>query len=175
MTSPTRILREEHQVILRALSLLEGAAARLESGGALAGEGWWEGLLAWLRDFADRNHHAKEEEHLFPALGQAGVPAEGGPVGVMLEEHTEGRALVRAMAERGGPARAEAARRYVRLLRAHIDKEDEVLFPLAEAVLDSPTQALVARHFEKVLAEQGPAASIAGAEAALDRLAADLG
>jgi len=174
VTSPTQTLREEHRLILRALSLLEEAAGRLDAGGTVP-EIWWERLLAWLRDFADRNHHAKEEEHLFPALAEAGVPAAGGPVGVMLDEHMEGRALIRAMAERTGAARAEAARDYVHLLRAHIDKENAVLFLLVEAVLDSATQARVGRDFEKIEVAQGRAASLDGAEADLDRLAAVLG
>lgn len=174
MKLPSQTLQEEHRVILRALVLIEVAAPRLSRGRALPA-GWWEGLLEWLRAFADRNHHAKEEEYLFPALAQGGVPVAGGPMGVMLEEHTEGRALVRAMAEGQVDRRTEAARRYVHLLRDHIDKENGVLLPLSEAVLDSQAQLLVARGFEKVEAEQGPTASIEHAEAVVDRLAAALG
>ena len=174
MRSATQTLREEHRVILRALVLVEAAAGRLSGGRALP-DGWWEVLLEWLRAFADRNHHAKEEAYLFPALAQAGVPAAGGPVSVMLEEHAEGRALIRAMVEGNGERRAEAARGYVHLLRDHIDKENGVLLPLSEAVLDSRGQLLLARGFEKVEAEQGPAASIERAEAVVDQLAAALG
>jgi len=174
MTSPTDTLREEHRVILRAIVLLEVAAGRLTEGRPLPG-GWWEKLLDWLRTFADRNHHGKEETYLFPALAQAGVPAAGGPVGVMLEEHTEGRALIQAMAHRDPARRADAARRYIHLLRDHIDKENGVLLPLAEAVLDSQGQLLLARAFEEVEAGQGPSASIDHAEAKVDRLAAALG
>jgi hemerythrin-like domain-containing protein len=174
MTSPTQMLLEEHRVILRAIVLLEVAAGRLDTGRSLPA-GWWEALLEWLRAFADRNHHAKEEAYLFPALTQAGVPAAGGPVGVMLEEHTEGRALIQRMAEGPGAQRTAAARRYTQLLREHIDKENGVLFPLADAVLDAPGQAQLTRAFEKVEAEQGPAASPERAEALVDRLAAALG
>ena len=173
-TSPTRTLREEHRVILRALALIEVAAGRLSAGGPLPA-GWWAEALGWLQTFADRNHHAKEEEYLFPALGRAGVPAEGGPVGVMLDEHAEGRALIRAMAEGDPDRRGEAARRYVHLLRDHIDKENEVLLPLSDGVLDSRAQLIVARGFERVEAEQGSAASLERAEAVVDRLAAALG
>jgi hemerythrin-like domain-containing protein len=171
--TPTQTLREEHRVILRALLLLEVAAGRL-SGGRPVPEGWWDALLAWLRGFADLNHHAKEEQHLFPALAQAGVPVEGGPVTVMLEEHAEGRALIRAMGASPGEARVAAARRYVQLLREHIDKENGVLLPLAEGVLDAQAQLLVSRGFEKVEAEQGRTASLELAETEVDRLAAAL-
>ena len=171
--SPTDTLREEHLVILRAIVLLETAAGRLADGRPLPG-GWWEQLLGWLRSFADLNHHAKEETHLFPALARAGVPAAGGPVGVMLEEHTEGRALIQAMAHGDVGRRVDAARRYVRLLRDHIDKENGVLFPLADAVLDSPGQRLLARSFEEIEAEQGPSASVERAEGEVVRLAAAL-
>jgi hemerythrin-like domain-containing protein len=172
--TPTQILREEHRVILRALVLLEVAAGRLEAGRALPA-GWWERLLEWLRAFADRNHHAKEETHLFPALTRAGVPAAGGPVGVMLEEHAEGRALIERMAQSPAATRAAAARRYAQLLRDHIDKENGVLLPLADAVLGPEGQAELARAFEQVEAEQGLGALSDHAEARVDRLAATLG
>lgn len=171
---PTQTLREEHRVILRAIALLDVAAGRLGDGRPLP-YGWWDALLAWLRAFADLNHHGKEERYLFPALAQAGIPADGGPVSVMLEEHAEGRALIQAMAGGRPERRAEAARRYGHLLRDHIDKENGVLLPLAEAVLDPQAQLLLARAFEKVEAELGPAAVLERAEAEVDRLAASLG
>jgi hemerythrin-like domain-containing protein len=39
-------------------------------------------LIGWLRGFADRTHHAKEERSLFPALAAAGISSEGGPIEV---------------------------------------------------------------------------------------------
>jgi hemerythrin-like domain-containing protein len=173
MPTPTDVLRDEHRVILRALDMLEIAAARLAGGRPLP-DGWWPEILAWLRGFADKNHHAKEESSLFPAMVKAGVPSDGGPIGVMLEEHERGRALVRAM-EAGEPAaRAAKAREYVTLLREHIDKENGVLFPLADAVLDEAAQRTLQREFDAVEAEQGRDASIPHAEAAVERLAAAL-
>jgi hemerythrin-like domain-containing protein len=146
MRSPTDILRDEHRVILHALLTLESAAEQLAAGGALP-EGRWTGMIAWLRAFADRNHHAKEEKVLFPAMIRAGVPDDGGPIAVMLEEHAEGRALLATMYTAAEPAdQAAAAHRYIRLLRDHIDKENEVLFPLADAVLDERDQAEVCRE-----------------------------
>ena len=156
MRSATDILRDEHCVILDWLGRLEVAAARLESGETLP-EAQWIGLLDWFRAFADQRHHAKEENTLFPAIIAAGLPACGGPIDVMLEEHAEGRSLVAAMAEGRAAARAATARRYVRLLREHIAKENEILFPLADAVLDDAAQAALLREFAQADAELGAA------------------
>ena len=175
MKAPTDVLRDEHRVILAALTTLDAAAGRLAAGRALP-EGWWERIIAWLRAFADKNHHAKEESSLFPALVKAGVPAEGGPVGVMLDEHVQGRALILTMATAPTPAaRARAAQDYVRLLRDHIAKEDGILWPLAESVLDERAQQAVAREFETVEAEQGRDASIDYQEMVMKRLGEALG
>jgi hemerythrin-like domain-containing protein len=168
--APTDVLRDEHRVILAALTTLDAAAGRLAAGRALP-EGWWERIIAWLRAFADKNHHAKEESSLFPALVKAGVPAEGGPIAVMLDEHVQGRALILTMATAPAPAaRARAAQDYVRLLRDHIAKENDILWPLAEAVLDERARQAVAREFENVEAEQGRDASVAWAEAVVQGL-----
>lgn len=118
--TPGQTLREEHRLILRALELVKMGADRLDEGRPLP-DGWWEQLVEWLRTFADRSHHGKEEQHLFPALIQAGVPADGGPIGVMLDEHAEGRVLIRIMAEDHGARRVAAAHAYVHLLSAHIE------------------------------------------------------
>lgn len=174
MKTPTDVLRDEHVLILRALETLESAGARLTSGHSVP-EGWWDEIADWLRDFADRNHHAKEEQSLFPAMVKFGVPSEGGPIGVMLDEHERGRSMIGAMRQGDSGARAAAARRYVAMLRDHIDKENGVLFPLAEAVLDDAAQRLCAREFAAVEAEQGRTATLDWAEEAVARLGAALG
>lgn len=160
-------LRRDHEEILEALALLEtlAEAARREGGrapekGAL--------LLAYFRDFADRHHHGKEEGILFPALVEAGLPSSGGPVSVMLEEHELGRGILRRMEaalgpEGGAPAFAEAARDYVSFLRSHIDKENLVLFPMGERILDSRKVEEIdaaCREREKVLNAGGGARAL---------------
>lgn len=174
MKTPTDVLRDEHRIILGALDVLDAAAERLANGGALP-DGWWPEAIEWLRAFADRNHHAKEERSLFPAMVKAGVPSEGGPIGVMLEEHTQGRALVQAMAAAGPAERPAVARRYIRLLRDHIEKENGVLFPLADSILDEQAQQAVGREFESAEVEQGRDGDPGIAQAAVDRLKAALG
>jgi hemerythrin-like domain-containing protein len=92
----------------------------------------------------------------------------------MLEEHGEGRALIQSMAEGEAQTQAAAARRYIGLLRAHIDKENTILFPLADELLDEAARAALGRAFDTVEAEIGRVASLDYAAAVLQGLAAGL-
>jgi hemerythrin-like domain-containing protein len=156
--TPTEELMNEHRAILSALEVLEAICGRIDRG-ELCVSGDVERLLDFLKTFADHCHHAKEEKLLFPALEAAGVPNAHGPIGVMLSEHALGRKYIRGISdalaglERGEPTSArmlsENGRAYVNLLRAHIMKENEVLFPLADRRLSSDVQAQLSQAFER--------------------------
>jgi hemerythrin-like domain-containing protein len=119
----------------------------------------WAKAIDFARNFADKCHHLKEEKLLFPAMEERGIPREGGPIGMMLAEHEEGRGYVRAMAAAletaaQDPIAARTTLRrkadaYIRLLREHIQKEDDVLFMLADNVLNSEEQKELLREFEE--------------------------
>jgi hemerythrin-like domain-containing protein len=142
---------DEHRVIEQVLCCLEKLADRCEAGEKLDGTSASE-ALAFFRNFADRCHHGKEEGHLFPLLEARGLARQGGPTGVMLQEHEEGRRLLVAMArsiERGAPGEfARHARAYVSLLREHIRKEDHCLFPMAAGILSGADAEALARRFD---------------------------
>jgi hemerythrin-like domain-containing protein len=111
-------------------------------------------FIGFLREFADRCHHGKEEGILFPALIKAGMPEKGGPVGVMLSEHDQGRNLIKDMEDAISPRLnfakfAKAAKEYTNLLRAHIQKENNVLFPMAEQALTPGQLARLYDSFEE--------------------------
>ena len=146
-TGATARLRGDHELILRALALLERLGQRLERGDPVdrAGLQW---LVEFFTTFVDRCHHAKEEQHLFPALERHGLPRQGGPVGVMLFEHEEGRGLLRAMGRHDDARTAGTIREYARFLRAHIDKENGILFPLAEHVIPADEHQALVRAFD---------------------------
>jgi len=156
---PTQILSDEHRVIERVLNVLEGLTKRPVRGD-LAN---WKQALDFFRHFADQCHHFKEEKVLFPALEEHGIPRDGGPVGMMLIEHEEGRSYVRGMAAaitqiEGGDQGAEEAlfenaRNYLRLLREHIQKEDDILFRMADEVIPADEQRELLKRFEDHEAE----------------------
>ena len=162
----TAILMDEHRLIERALAALETAADRLERGERIAAA-FFADAAEFIRGFADGCHHRKEEGVLFVAMHAAGMPVEGGPIAVMLAEHEEARTLTRALREGAGrmasgnpaasPQVVDAARGYARLLRAHIQKEDRILFPMAEQVIPPSQHAQVEEDFERVEREEsGP-------------------
>jgi len=164
--SATDDLRTEHRAIERMLAILEEASSRLEDGQRVRPD-VFRGAVDFVRNFADGCHHAKEEQNLFPRMEAQGVPREGGPIGVMLFEHEEGRAYVRAIAgaidayeadgQSAAPTIAENARGYVGLLRQHIMKEESVLFPMADRVLTAADQAELEQQFEQIETEvMGP-------------------
>ncbi len=159
----TEILMHEHQAILLVIDAAEKEVAFMKETGRIHAETIRE-MADFFKNFADRCHHAKEEKHLFALMHERGMPMEVGPLAVMLDEHEQGRAHVRAVAEavagKGEPT-ADAVRiaeenlaAYAELLRAHIDKEDLILYPMADRLLTPADQEALVDAFDKVEAEE---------------------
>ncbi len=155
----TEELMTEHNAVLLALRLLDKVGEALEAESDEAPE-HLEQLLEFLKGFVDRCHHGKEEDVLFPELERRGVQMTGGPIGVMLAEHEAGRGRIRGMTEGLARVRAgnrsavgeirEHARAYSVLLQGHIQKENAVLFPMADRLLPEDVAARVLEQFEAI-------------------------
>ncbi|MFO7687149.1 MAG: hemerythrin domain-containing protein [Desulfobacterales bacterium] len=159
----TQELKNEHRGIEQMLRVLSAISEKVGRGAPLHAE-HMDGIMEFLAVFVDKCHHGKEEEFLFPALEAAGVPREGGPIGVLLNEHEQGRQLVALLKGfvadyRSGDPQAGAgiqrvAKEYVELLKQHIAKEDNVLFPMADAKLDAARDTKLFEDFEKLERER---------------------
>lgn len=157
---PTDVLKEEHDAILLALKVIAAMAKRIDAGGEVPVE-HMNSLVDFIRNFADYCHHGKEEDLLFKEMEKAGFPANAGPIGVMLAEHEEGREYVREMAKAaaaGSPKDfAHAAVAYANLLAQHIDKENNILYEMADQSLTPEQQRALEEGFERVEEERmGP-------------------
>jgi hemerythrin-like domain-containing protein len=161
--TPTEQLKEEHRAILLMLEVLEKICKKLKSGEKIDPE-HLEKIIEFIRIFADICHHGKEEDLLFHALQEAGVAKEGGPIGVMLLEHSRGRDYVKGMSEAVAKYKLgesgvsseiiENARGYIALLSQHIRKEDYILYLMAEMRLSKKKQDELLEEFEKVEEEK---------------------
>lgn len=150
-------LRDEHEAILYGLDILEELADRLEDRQPVEIEDL-EALVDFLRLFADRCHHGKEEGLYFESLEKAGIPRQNGPIGVMLAEHVEGRTHIAQMAAALSDGFAPldfavAAKAYVELLRNHIGKENQVLFMMGDQRLPEDEQVRLLSAFAAFEAE----------------------
>ena len=177
--SATARLREEHVWILRVADVLERLVGASEAGAATDYDAV-EDCVTFVRLFADACHHGKEEDLLFPALEEQGMPHDAGPIAVMLDEHRRGREHARRMREALEPARAGdeaalrrlrgAARDWVELIRGHILKEDGVLFEMADEMVQGPACRALCHRYDEVCARHFEGRS----RARLEALAADL-
>ena len=125
-------LGAEHRLIESVAGSLVRFAEEAAKGAAGAAD--VADFVRFLRVFVTGYHHDREEEELFPVLVEAAeVPADRGPLAVMLDDHRAGAAMVGELeAAAAEPQRAAAvARRIAHHLWEHIDKEDSVLFPEA--------------------------------------------
>jgi hemerythrin-like domain-containing protein len=168
------VLMNEHRLIEQALGSLESYAAAVEEGFSPGRELIGE-YAAFFRGFADACHHGKEEDILFQRMAERGFPRDAGPLAVMLHEHELGRAHVRELLTLASGTGTLTPREtsellhnvsgYVPLLRAHILKEDKILYPLALRVLTAAELDAMSTEFEKFEASFR-------ADGSLDRLAA---
>jgi len=175
------ILMNEHRLIEQVLGSLETFVAEVETGlepqrPVLADYG------GFLRGFADACHHGKEEDILFQRMTERGFSRDSGPVAVMLHEHRVGRGHVAVLREAGGgsgplaPVETrlvlEHAGAFIPLLRAHILKEDRILYPMAVRLLTGAEMDSMETDFEAFEARMRADGSYDGLYSLADRLTA---
>lgn len=161
--SLTNQLKDEHKVIKSMLRILKTVSEKLSSGEQIDGSDIRK-IIKFIKNFADRCHHGKEEDVLFMEMERSGIPREGGPVGVMLYEHDTGRSYVRGMSEAFSALEkgetdyikdfCKNAKGYIELLNQHIEKEDNILYPMAEEVISNDRKVVLTHEFEKVEEER---------------------
>ena len=161
--TPTEILKHEHKIILLVLDVAEQAVVSIKVGGEVKVTEI-ERMLEFFINFADRCHHAKEEKLFFAKMQERGMSSNIGPLAVMLKEHEVGRDKLRvvasALAQAGqGDIAAnvvimENLTDYIGMLRAHIEKEDCILYPVGDRMFTEEDQKYLSEAFDKVEKEE---------------------
>lgn len=156
--SPTEVLEHEHHSIQQVVAGMAILVEDLQKGVKVPGE-ILRDLVEFLRTFADRCHHGKEETCLFPKLESKGIPPRGCPLGALKAEHEAGRKLVSQLAEVSksyiedgseSETLSSTLTSLVELYKGHIWKEDYLLFPMTQKVLSSAEQAELSAQFADV-------------------------
>ena len=154
---PTLILSKEHQNILKVVNALLAESSALEKGKQLD-KGFFLQAVDFIRNYADKFHHAKEEDILFKEMCKPGVEMHCNPTDQMRYEHDLGRGFVKEMEsglnEGSKKKVAENARNYAQLLQEHIYKEDNILYPLADSALNARAQKTMLQAFAKAEKER---------------------
>lgn len=177
--SATKMLRDEHVLILEVAEALERTLGLPGRTLDAAGYDVIERCISFFRLYVDACHHGKEEDLLFPELQEHGLPDDG-PIAVMLDEHRQGRVLVGRMAAVVGAARSgeataaqelrSAADGYIDLIRRHIDKENNGLFDMADAMVVGEACARLCGEYATVCTRRFEGRTIHD----LERLASEL-
>ena len=156
---PLEILKHEHKVILLVVEAAECEAQSIKKAGKVNAERIAK-MVDFIRNFADKCHHAKEENQLFVIMEQHSFSMQTGPIAVMLSEHDKGRQMAKTISDSLSSAAdgdkdairviADNLRDYARLLRLHIEKEDNILYAMADSVLTDEEQKMLSEAFEKI-------------------------
>ncbi len=152
MGKATQDLRKEHDSIIHVLKIMDQVMSA-NNKEDIAKFKFGNELVYFLKIFADKCHHGKEENFLFEDLIRHGVQNEGGPIGVLLREHNQSREYIammnKSLESKEWTEFRAAAVKYRDLLKDHIEKENNVLFVMADQILDEAKQDELFEKFEQ--------------------------
>lgn len=140
MDTVTTGLLEDHKIILHALQVLSEISSVDLAANEFEADKQYT-FIEKLKFFVEEVHQGKEEAILFPGMIAKGVADHGGPIGVIVAEHIEGRGCLQSMLEALEDEADQASflqisRKYTNLMAEHIRKENEIVFPMVEKVFN---------------------------------------
>jgi hemerythrin-like domain-containing protein len=155
MKNVTKKLMLEHQLILKYIDLLMSYLKEMTADEQQEGFLYrLENFVDFIQNYADKYHHAKEENILFKFMEEPEVLSHCNPLPVMLYEHDEGRKYIKnvldALKNNNKAAAIENAAAWAQLLREHIYKEDNILYPMAEEGLKDKQKENIISQYNKV-------------------------
>jgi hemerythrin-like domain-containing protein len=155
--NPKGPLMQEHRLIEKVIQLLKEENEQIKYGSRFDSL-FIVDVVDFLRIYADRTHHGKEEDILFDALAKKRLqPKDEALMRELVAEHQFARSKTAELAEAnrlylGGHPQAlgmvsAAADELVALYPQHIAKEDALFFPAAMSYLSSQEQELMLSAF----------------------------
>jgi len=140
----TSDLKDDHVLIRRGVAVLRRIIADVETGAGFPATALAE-VVGFLREFAEHQHHRKEESLLLATLAAHGAEDAAESVGGLLRDHEETRELLYTLTLFWEPSHAitaEEARAFVQVANTYADRierhmahEERALFPLADRLI----------------------------------------
>ena len=144
MNNAIRKLREEHRSISAVVHALEQLAHAAQDQSVRPEFAVFRAMIYYIDAFPERQHHPKEDEHLFARL-RARAPQAGPLLDELHAEHVKSAKLIRDLEQallafeqswpNGAAVFAAVVDAYARFHRAHMRKEEHDVLPLAEKAL----------------------------------------
>ena len=153
MATALKILSDEHKNILKVIDSMLKECDSLKSGKEINSK-FFKSAIKFVREYADKFHHLKEEDILFVEMCKDPTQMHCNPTEQMLFEHEMGRNFIKELEkgveEKNKDKIIENARGYSSLLQEHISKEDNILYPLANQALNQATKKEMLEKFKQI-------------------------
>ncbi|MCB0120720.1 MAG: hemerythrin domain-containing protein, partial [Caldilineaceae bacterium] len=143
MPSAITIIRDEHRALAAVLRGLQYLVEQIRNGQQSPDFPLLKSMLAYIEAFPDKLHHPKEDQYIYPVLRQRD-PSAAPTLDVLEDEHRRGPGYLNKLQDtlddyqrdsEKFAAFAEAVSNYAGYQWAHMNKEEDVILPLAEKAL----------------------------------------
>ena len=157
--TPTENLIKEHEEINELLDIMSKIAMKIKSKDVFYPNDVEE-IIDYLIIIIDKSHHGKEDEVFYPELISSGIPNEKAPLSIINYEHTLAKRYLKDISscvvnckignDFSGELLADSLTNYVVVIKNHIQREEEIVFPIANEVLSSEKQNEISQRFEAI-------------------------
>jgi len=157
--TPTENLIKEHEEINELLDIMSKIALKIKSKDVFYPTDVEE-IIDYLIIIIDKSHHGKEDEVFYPELISSGIPKETAPLSIINYEHTLAHRYLKDISscvvnckignDFSGELLADSLTNYVVVIKNHIQREEEIIFPIANEVLSSEKQNEISQRFEDI-------------------------
>lgn len=137
MSNPVQVLFDEHELIISAIDLAKKSEKLIDKDNALY-ETTVRDLIVFFRNYADKYHHYKEEEILFPEMAIQNELLAEGIIKEMLQNHEDFREMIadieKSLNKKDYPSANATLQKYTEALLDHIAVENDEVFQAAESL-----------------------------------------
>ena len=157
--TPTENLINEHKKINELLDIMSKIALKIKSKDVFYPNDVEE-IVKYLINLIENSHHGKEDDVFYPELISSGIPKETAPLSIINYEHIISVNYLKDISscvvnckignDFSGELLADSLTNYVIAIKNHIQREEEIVFPIANEVFSIEKQNEILQRFEVI-------------------------